>query len=84
MQERKVVQIEKAGQLPANVCLNLIKFYQLFISPFTPQVCRFYPTCSQYFYEAVRHYGLLKGGAMGIKRVLSCHPFHPGGYDPVK
>jgi uncharacterized protein len=84
VQERKVVQIEAVGQLPANMCLLLIKFYQLFISPFMPQVCRFYPTCSQYFYQAILRYGLLKGGVIGIKRILKCHPFNPGGYDPVK
>ncbi len=84
MQERKALKIIKAGQLPANIFLCTIRIYQLIISPLKPQVCRFYPTCSQYFYDAVVRYGLLKGCAMGIKRVLNCHPFHPGGYDPVK
>ena len=46
--------------------------------------CRFYPTCSQYAYEAVEKYGFCKGGWMAIKRICKCHPFHPGGYDPVK
>ena len=46
--------------------------------------CRFYPTCSQYAYEAISKYGVIKGGWMAIKRICKCHPFHPGGYDPVK
>lgn len=46
--------------------------------------CRFYPTCSQYALEAVEKYGAIKGGFLAIKRILKCHPFHPGGYDPVK
>jgi len=62
----------------------LIKGYQKFISPFFPASCRFYPTCSQYFIEAVEKYGALKGSYIGIKRILKCHPFHPGGYDPLK
>ncbi len=61
----------------------LIKGYQYFVSPLFPRTCRFYPTCSQYTLEAVERYGVLKGLWMGFKRVLKCHPFHPGGYDPV-
>jgi len=49
-----------------------------------PNSCRFYPTCSEYAVQAVEKYGVLKGLYMGIKRVLKCHPFHPGGYDPVE
>jgi hypothetical protein len=49
-----------------------------------PATCRFYPTCSQYFLQAVEKYGALKGSVLGIKRILKCHPFHPGGYDPLK
>lgn len=85
MQERKIDRLKKVIlQLPANVCLVLIFFYRTCISPLKPQVCRFYPTCSQYCYDAVARYGLLKGSVLGIRRILSCHPFHPGGYDPVK
>ncbi|MCX7773279.1 MAG: membrane protein insertion efficiency factor YidD [Clostridia bacterium] len=63
----------------------LIKFYRKFISPLKGKPsCRFYPTCSQYALEAVQRYGAFKGGAMAVKRILRCHPFHPGGYDPVK
>lgn len=61
----------------------LIRFYQIFISPMFPPRCRFYPTCSQYALEAVQKKGALKGSWMALKRILKCHPFHPGGYDPV-
>ncbi|HCY87396.1 MAG TPA: membrane protein insertion efficiency factor YidD [Desulfobacteraceae bacterium] len=61
----------------------LIKFYQFFISPLLGANCRYYPTCSAYALEAVEKYGSLKGSAMALKRVLRCHPFRPGGYDPV-
>ena len=60
-----------------------IKGYQKFISPLFPPVCRFYPTCSTYFISALEKYGAIKGGALGIKRVLKCHPFNQGGYDPL-
>jgi uncharacterized protein len=70
--------------LAANLCLSLIRFYRLYISPLKPQVCRFYPSCSQYTYEAVIKYGLVGGLIMGVKRILRCHPFNPGGYNPVE
>ncbi|BDG40998.1 membrane protein insertion efficiency factor YidD [Saccharococcus caldoxylosilyticus] len=60
-----------------------IRFYQIFISPLKPPTCRFYPTCSQYGLEAVKRFGAIKGGWLTIKRILKCHPFHPGGFDPV-
>jgi putative membrane protein insertion efficiency factor len=63
--------------------LLLIRFYQRFISPGLPPACRFYPTCSEYGYEAISRYGIIKGGALTVRRLLRCHPFHPGGYDPV-
>ncbi len=61
----------------------LIKIYQNCISPFLPSACRYTPTCSQYFLEALRKHGLFKGGYLGIKRLLSCHPWGGSGYDPV-
>ncbi len=61
----------------------LIKFYQKFISPLFPPSCRYTPTCSQYTFEAVQKYGVLKGLFLGIKRILRCNPFFPGGEDPV-
>ena len=66
------------------IIIGCIKFYRKFISPLTRPSCRFYPTCSQYALEAVEKYGALKGGLMGVKRILKCHPYNKGGYDPVK
>lgn len=66
------------------ILLILIGFYQKFISPLKPGKCRFYPTCSNYALEAINKYGSWRGGLMSVKRILSCHPFHSGGYDPVK
>ena len=63
--------------------IALIRFYQTVISPLKPPTCRFYPTCSHYGLEAVQRFGALKGGYLTIKRILKCHPFHPGGIDPV-
>jgi hypothetical protein len=60
-----------------------IVFYRKFISPLKPPVCRFYPTCSQYALEAVEVHGPLKGLWLALKRIVKCHPFHPGGFDPV-
>jgi putative membrane protein insertion efficiency factor len=65
------------------LALALIRFYQKFISPALPPACRFYPTCSHYSYQAIEKYGLIKGGWLAVKRLGRCHPFHPGGYDPV-
>jgi putative membrane protein insertion efficiency factor len=65
------------------VALAMLRFYKRFISPLLPSACRFEPTCSVYMYQAVEKYGVIKGGWMGIKRIGRCHPFHPGGYDPV-
>lgn len=61
----------------------IIKFYQKAISPFFPPSCRFYPTCSDYSYTAITRFGVIKGGWLSIKRIGKCHPFHPGGFDPV-
>lgn len=61
-----------------------IRVYQKFISPLKKPSCRFYPTCSQYAIDAVKKYGAVKGTYIALKRILKCHPFHPGGYDPVK
>ncbi len=65
------------------VLIWLVRGYRRFISPMLPGACRFYPTCSQYALEALEKYGALKGGYLAIRRILRCHPFHPGGYDPV-
>ncbi|HDH09835.1 MAG TPA: membrane protein insertion efficiency factor YidD [Chloroflexi bacterium] len=63
--------------------LTAIKLYQRTISRALPPTCRFYPSCSEYAYQAIAKYGLLKGGWMALKRLGRCHPLNPGGYDPV-
>lgn len=65
------------------IFISCIRFYQKFISPLTPPTCRFYPTCSHYGLEAFQRFGVLKGSYLTIKRILKCHPFHPGGVDLV-
>ena len=66
------------------IFLALIRFYQRSISPCKPPCCRFIPTCSQYAYEAISKYGVLKGGALALWRLLRCNPFNHGDiYDPV-
>jgi len=61
----------------------LIQGYRLFISPLFQPTCRFQPTCSQYAIEAIERFGVIQGGMLATQRILRCHPFHPGGYDPV-
>lgn len=63
--------------------LLLVRAYQLCISPFLGQNCRFYPSCSQYAIEAITLHGALKGGMLAARRLSKCHPWHPGGVDPV-
>ncbi|MFF2878990.1 membrane protein insertion efficiency factor YidD [Gottfriedia sp. NPDC057991] len=65
------------------ILIGIIRFYQKWISPATPPSCRFYPTCSSYGLEAIQTHGALKGTYLTTKRILKCHPLHPGGYDPV-
>ncbi|MBF0449405.1 MAG: membrane protein insertion efficiency factor YidD [Candidatus Magnetomorum sp.] len=65
------------------ILLKTIRFYQFAISPFFPSVCRFYPTCSAYACQAISKYGAFKGLYLSIHRILRCHPFHPGGFDPI-
>lgn len=64
--------------------LAIIRFYRRHISLFLPRVCRFYPTCSKYALEAIQKYGVFKGGRLVLGRILRCHPFSKGGYDPVR
>jgi len=67
----------------ARAVIFFIRIYQFFLSPFLGKNCRFYPSCSQYAVEALEKYGFFKGSPLALKRILRCHPFHPGGYDPV-
>ena len=64
--------------------IGLIRVYQLGISAFLPRACRFEPTCSHYAMDAIRRYGVLRGTGLSTWRLLKCHPFHRGGYDPVR
>lgn len=68
----------------SKILLVIIKFYQKFISPLSPPSCRFYPSCSEYSYESIKKHGTIKGSWYSVARVSKCHPFHPGGFDPVK
>ncbi|HEY9896540.1 MAG TPA: membrane protein insertion efficiency factor YidD [Candidatus Sericytochromatia bacterium] len=63
--------------------MGVIRGYRAFLSPLFPPSCRFQPTCSQYALEAVDRFGVLQGSWLTAKRICRCHPFHPGGYDPV-
>jgi len=66
-----------------NIALLLIKLYQGAVSPHFPAACRYYPSCSSYAYDAVNKYGFIRGSFLAFKRIIRCHPFHSGGYDPV-
>jgi len=69
--------------LPAWLLVLVIRFYQKAISPWLGQRCRFNPSCSNYCIDALKQHGMVRGLWLGIKRILKCHPLHPGGYDPV-
>lgn len=66
------------------ILISAVKLYKYLISPLLPGNCRFFPTCSEYSIEALNRYGALKGVYLAVRRILRCHPFHPGGFDPVK
>jgi uncharacterized protein len=70
-------------QLPRQFLVAMIRAYQRFLSPALPPSCRFHPSCSQYALEAVTRYGALRGIWLAVRRLARCHPFHPGGFDPV-
>ncbi|MDX2270964.1 MAG: membrane protein insertion efficiency factor YidD [Cyanobacteriota bacterium] len=71
------------SQPAKTVATWLIRGYQLGISPVLPRSCRYYPSCSQYTLEAVQRFGVVRGSWLGLQRICRCHPFRPGGYDPV-
>jgi len=72
------------GDIIKTILLGAIKLYKYAISPLLPDSCRFVPTCSEYSAEAIKRYGAVKGSYLSLKRILRCHPFHNGGYDPVR
>jgi putative membrane protein insertion efficiency factor len=74
--------VQGATTLIANVLIAAVRCYQLILRPILPSVCRFQPSCSEYFILAVQKYGPLRGGWRGVGRLCRCHPFHRGGYDP--
>ena len=74
--------IRGLNALLANVLISGVRGYQLFLRPLFPAVCRFQPSCSEYFILAVRKYGPVRGACKGVGRICRCNPWHPGGYDP--
>jgi putative membrane protein insertion efficiency factor len=72
-----------AQSLPARAVTGLLGLYKRFLSPLLPRACRFEPTCSVYAREAIEKHGLARGGALALRRLLKCQPFHRGGFDPV-
>ncbi|PYP84213.1 MAG: membrane protein insertion efficiency factor YidD [Blastocatellia bacterium AA13] len=66
------------------ILILLIRCYRTAISPLLPPACRFTPSCSEYAMESIQKYGAARGAYLAVRRLLRCHPFHPGGYDPVK
>ena len=72
-----------SGKAFSGVAVYIIKFYKFFISPVLPASCRYYPTCSVYSIQAINRFGLIRGGYLGLKRILTCNPFFDGGFDPV-
>ena len=71
------------SSFPKKTILGMIRFYKREISPMLPPSCRFVPTCSEYAMQAVEKYGAAKGSYLAMRRIMRCHPFHEGGYDPV-
>lgn len=75
--------LKKIISIPKLIALAIVRFYRKCISPLFPPSCRYVPTCSEYAMIALQRYGFLKGSWLAIKRIFRCHPWHPGGYDPV-
>ena len=76
--------MQREMNLPRAIAIGLIRVYKLVISPLLPSACRFHPTCSEYMKDAIEKHGVLKGVGMGLRRLSRCHPFHQGGFDPVR
>ena len=78
-----MVWVKRIASIPKNIVLVLIHGYRRFLSPALPPSCRFTPTCSAYALTSIERYGLIRGGWLALKRIGRCHPWNPGGYDPV-
>jgi len=76
--------MQRKMSLPRAIAIGLIRMYKLVISPLLPSACRFHPTCSEYMRDAIEKHGVWKGVGMGLRRLSRCHPFHQGGFDPVR
>ena len=76
--------MQQPMKLPRTIAIGLIRTYKLVISPLLPSACRFHPTCSEYMKDAIEKHGVLKGVVLGLRRLSRCHPFHQGGFDPVR
>lgn len=74
--------VESLASLPSLALVGAVRLYQVFLGPFFGGRCRFHPSCSAYFIEAVRKHGAISGAARGVWRILRCHPWNAGGYDP--
>jgi putative membrane protein insertion efficiency factor len=76
--------MQREMKLPRVIAIGLIRGYKLIVSPLLPSACRFHPTCSEYMKDAIEKHGVLKGVGLGLRRLSRCHPFHQGGFDPVR
>jgi putative membrane protein insertion efficiency factor len=72
-----------SGGIAARTLIGMVRIYQLVLSPILPASCRFVPSCSEYAREALARHGAIRGSWMAVRRLSRCHPFHPGGFDPV-
>ena len=68
----------------SRLAIGILRLYRQLISPLLPAACRFYPSCSCYAIDSIQKYGVWRGGLLTLRRLAKCHPFHPGGYDPVR
>ena len=80
----EVEKVRFKRHLWRDLAVEIIMGYKVFISPILGPCCRFYPSCSSYAIDTIRIFGLWRGAVLALKRILKCHPLHPGGYDPVK
>ena len=76
--------MQRALMIPRVVAIGILRIYKLLVSPLLPSACRFHPTCSEYMKEAIEKHGVVKGVGRGLRRLSRCHPFHEGGFDPVR